>query len=116
MKIRINKQLEMLCEILSTTPQQVLQHFADNLSLDYRYTNGSDERMMAVQYFIRCGYGMHLFDIEEIEQMFEALDIIRYRFYQYGNPREKEYIKERNKCYKEFLEQWKALKEKKEKS
>jgi hypothetical protein len=114
MKIRINKQLQMLCEILGTTPQQVLQDFADNLSLDYQYTSGSDERMMAVQYFMRCGYGMHLFDYEEVEQMFDALNDIRYSFYNYGNPREEEYVNERNKRYREFYKQWKVLKEQKE--
>lgn len=113
MKIRINKQLEMLCETLETTPEQVLQNFADNLSLDYRYTSGSDERRMAVEYFMRCGYGTHLFEYDEIERMFDELNTIRYSFYNYGNSKEKEYIKERNKQYKGLLKQWKALKAKK---
>ncbi len=108
MKIRINKQLEMLCKILGITPQEVLQHFADDLSLDHRYTSGSDERRMAVEYFMRCGYGTHLFDFEEIEQMFDELNAIRYNFYNYGNGREKEYIQYRDKRYKEFFAEWKA--------
>ncbi len=115
MKIRINKQLQMLCDILGTTPQQVLQDFADNLSLNYRYTSGSDERMMAVQYFMRCGYGMHLFDYDEVQQMFDELEYIRYRFYDYGNPREDEYISDCKKRYQEFFKQWKAIKKQKEK-
>lgn len=113
MKIRINKQLEMICQTLETTPEQVLQTFADNLSLDHRYTSGSDERRMAVEYFMRVGYGTHLFDLDEIERMFDELDTVRYSFYDYGNDRQAEYIKERNKQYNRLLKQWKALKAKK---
>jgi hypothetical protein len=108
MKIRINKQLEMLCKILDTTPQQILQEFADNLSLDYRYTSGSDERRMAIEYFMRCGYGMHRFDFEQVEQMFDELNAIRSNYYNYGNAREKEYLQERDRRYKEFFTHWKA--------
>jgi len=110
MKIRINKQLAMLCKILNTTPEQVLQNFADNLSLDYRYTNGSDERRMAVEYFMRCGYGMHLFDHEQVEQMFDELNAIRSRFYHYGNGKEKEYLQDRDQRYQNFLQRWKEVK------
>lgn len=108
MKIRINKQLKMLCEILDTTPQLVLQDFADNLSLDHEHTSGSDERMMAVSYFMRCGYGTHVLDYEEVEQMFDELNAIRSSFYNYGNPRIEEYNEYRNKRYQEFYEEWKA--------
>ena len=112
-KIRINKQLEMLCELLDTTPEQVLQDFADNLSLDHRHTSGSDERRMAVEYFMRIGYGMHLFDFDQIENMFNELNTIRCDFYNYGNDWEKEYIKQRDKQYRALFKEWKALKEKK---
>lgn len=112
-EIRINKQLEMLCELLDTTPEEVLQNFADNLSLDYRHTSGSDERMMAVTYFMRVGYGMHLFDFDEVESMFDELNTIRYSFYDYGNDRKQEYIRERDRQYKAWFKEWKALKKKK---
>lgn len=114
MKIRVNKQLAALCEILDTTPEKVLQDFADNLSLDYRYTNGSDERRMAVEYFMRVGYGMHLFSFDEVESMFDELNAIRYSFYSYGNPRIQEYLKERDKQYKQLFKQLQELKAKKE--
>ena len=111
--IRINKQLEMICQTLETTPEQVLQAFADNLSLDHRHTSGSDERRMAVEYFLRVGYGTHLFEADEIETMFDELNTVRYSFYDYGNSRESEYLKERDKQYKRLFRQWEALKEKK---
>jgi len=106
MNIRINKQLQMICDTLDTTPEAVLQEFADNLSLDYRYTSGGDERRMAVEYFMRCSYGMHLFDFDEIETMFDMLNGIRCQFYNYGNPKEKEYQEERNKQYSELKKEW----------
>ncbi len=115
MKIRINKQLAMLCEILDTTPQQVLQDFADNLSLDYQYTTGSDERRMAVEYFMRCGYGMHLFDFEHVEHMFDELNAIRSSYYHYGSKRDMLYLQDRDERYKTFLERWKILKARKSK-
>lgn len=114
LNIRINKQLEMLCQTLEITPEEVLQTFADNLSLDHRYTSGSDERRMAVEYFMRVGYGTHLFEAEEIESMFDELNTVRYNFYSYGNANEAGYLKERDKQYERLLKQWKALKAKKE--
>lgn len=113
MKIRINKQLQMICEILGTTPEKVLQEFADNLSLDYHYTSGSDERAMAVEYFMRVGYGMYLFEFDEVQRMFDELNTIRYSFYNYGNDREKEFKKVLTKEYRAFYRRWKALKVKK---
>ncbi len=115
MNIRINKQLQMICETLDTTPEQVLQDFADNLSLDYRYTSGSDERRMAVEYFMRCGYGTHLFEIDEIETMFDRLNTIRFAFYNYGNPSVKKYIQERNRQYRELKQEWNKRKKEKQK-
>ena len=113
--IRINKQLEMIFQTLETTPEEVLQTFADNLSLDHRHTSGSQERTMAVEYFMRVGYGTHLFEFDEIERMFDELNTVRYSFYDYGNANEAEYLKERNRQYKRLLKQWGALKEKKTK-
>lgn len=56
--LEIPKQLEMLCELLQTTPQQVLQVFINDVSLEVN-SSGSDEKEQAVSYFMRCGYGMH---------------------------------------------------------
>ena len=114
-KIRIPKQLEMLCEILETTPQEVLQEFADNLSLDYKHTSGSDERMMAMQYFIRVGYGMHLFTLDETENFFNELERIRCAYSAYGSKLEWFYVENRKKQYNELLKQWRAIKEEKKK-
>ncbi len=109
-KIRINSQLQQLCEVLRTSPEEVLQQFADNLSLDYKHTSGSDEREMAVSYFMRCGYGMHLFEFHEVDNMFAELNNIRSAFNRYGNEKEQEYLEERNNQYNELFNHLRELK------
>lgn len=39
-----------------TTPAEVLEGFINDL-VDGTFTRGSDERMLAHQYYDRCGYG-----------------------------------------------------------
>ena len=108
--IRINKQLQMLCAILEVSPEEVLQQFADNLSLDSKYTSSSDERSMAVEYFMRCGYGMHIFTFDEIETMFDQLNAIRLDAYHYGNQLEWFYLQNRRKQFNALLKHWSKLK------
>jgi len=55
-ELNVPKQLELLCDLLETTPQQILQGFINDVSLEVN-SNGSDERRMAVEYFMRCSYG-----------------------------------------------------------
>jgi|SRR6266542_3514555 len=70
--LEIPPQLEMLCNLLETTPQWVIQGFINDVSLSLS-SNGSDERMMATDYFMRCGYGMPRFEYGQVEQMLEEL-------------------------------------------
>ena len=79
--LEIPKQLEMLCELLETTPQQVLQSFINDVSLEVG-SSGSDEREQAVSYFMRVGYGMHRYEFEEVEQMFDGLNWLRWQQYE----------------------------------
>jgi hypothetical protein len=112
--IRINVQLQKLCDLLETTPEQVLQTFANDLSMDYQYTSGIDERRMAVEYFIRVGYGMRLFSVEELERVFDELNAIRPEFCHYGNSNKASYMRYRYQAYKKLFERWQARKEQKE--
>lgn len=96
--LEIPKQLQLLCLLLETTPEEILQGFINDVSLEVG-SNGSDERMMAVEYFLRVGYGMHRYDYEDIETMFDDLDWLR--FQQYGNKR-----KAFETLQKQFLEEW----------
>ena len=51
--IKIPVQLKLLCQLLEINPQQVLQGFMNDLSLEVYDSHGSDERRMAVEYFPR---------------------------------------------------------------
>ncbi len=50
--VEVPKQLALICELLEVTPQAVLQNFIDDVSLEVN-SSGSDERRMAVEYFMR---------------------------------------------------------------
>lgn len=71
----------MLCELFETTPQQVLQVFINDVGLEVN-SSGSDEMEQAVYYFMRCSYGMHRYDFEEVEQIFDDLNWHRRQRYQ----------------------------------
>lgn len=110
--LEIPPQLEMLCDLLETTPQRVIQGFIDDVTLSQR-SNGSDERMMATDYFMRCGYGMHLFEFDQVQEMLEGLNQIRYDFYLFGNDQMAAYKRHAQKELKQWQSKWKKVKEQK---
>ena len=103
-ELQIPKQLELICELLETTPQQVLQSFINDVSLEVG-SNGSDERRMAVEYFMRCCYGYHRYDYEQIEQMFDGLNWLRWQQYE---KKGKAFTNLRYSFLKQWFKQWKA--------
>lgn len=94
----IPKQLALICELLETTPEQVLQAFINDVSLEVN-SSGSDEREQAVSYFMRCGHGMHRYDFEQVEQMFDGLNWLRWQQYEKKGPAFKA-------LQHKFLNQW----------
>jgi hypothetical protein len=110
--LEIPPQLEMLCNLLGTTPQRVIQGFVDDVSLSQR-SNGSDERMMATGYFIRCGYGMHIFEFDQVQEMFEKLDQLRYDSYMFYTGQRTAYNRYVQKELKQWQTKWKKVKEQK---
>lgn len=103
-ELNIPQQLQMLCELLETTPQQILQGFINDMSLEAG-SNGSDERRMAVEYFMRCGYGMHRYEFEEVEQMFDGLNWLRWQQYEKKGAAFKALQKQ---FLKEWFNEWQA--------
>jgi len=110
--LEIPPQLDMLCNLLETTPERVIQGFVDDVTLSQR-SNGSDERMMATDYFMRCGYGMHLFEFDQVQEMLEGLNQIRYDFYLFGNDQMAAYKRHAQKELKQWQSKWKKVKEQK---
>ena len=108
-KLDIPKQLELLCSLLETTPERLLQSFIDDLTRTQQ-SNGSDERMMVAAYFLRCGYGMHCFDYEQTEEMLTELDCIRYERYQFEPEKEAQYRKHIRKRINEWYTRWRKVK------
>ena len=105
----IPRQLALLCSLLETTPERLLQSFIDDLTRTPQ-SNGSDQRMMAADYFLRCGYGMHCFDYEQIETMLTELDCLRYERYQFDNEKEAEYRKHIRKRINQWYTRWHKIK------
>jgi len=97
-ELQIPEQLKLLCELLDTTPQAVLQTFINDVSLAVN-SSGSDERSQATGYFMRCGHGMHRYEYEQVEQMFDGLNWLRWQQY------EKKGAAFR-KLQKQFLQAW----------
>ncbi len=109
--LEIPKQLALICGLLETTPQAVLQAFINDLSLEVN-SSGSDERSQAVAYFMRVGYGMHRYDFEEVEQMFDGLNWLRWQWPGNDEEKENQYQKERKEFLKNWFKEWKAKQKK----
>ena len=106
-QFQIPEQLEMICDLLETTVQQILQAFINDLSHEIN-SSGSDERRMAWEYFMRVGYGMHRYDFDQVEQMFEEVNTLRFQWPGNDAEKEKEYRKQRKLFLKEWHKQWKS--------
>lgn len=105
--LNVPEQLQMLCELLETTPQQILQGFINDMSLEVG-SNGGDERRMAVEYFLRVGYGTHRYEWEQIETMFDGLNWIRWQWPGNDTEKEKQYQRQRRAFLKQWFREWKA--------
>ena len=105
--LEIPKQLELICQLLEVTPQAVLQNFIDDVSLEVN-SSGSDERRMAVEYFMRVGYGMHRYEFDQVEQMFDGLNWLRCQWPGNDEEKEKQYLQERKQFLKQWFKEWKA--------
>lgn len=97
-ELQIPEQLRLLCQLLETTPQAILQAFINDVSLEVN-SSGGDEREQAVSYFMRCGHGMHRYDYEQVETMFDGLNWLRWQQYEKKGAAFK-------KLQHEFLKEW----------
>ena len=97
-ELEVPLQLQMLCELLETTVQEVMQVFIHDVSMEVN-SSGSDEREQATGYFMRCGYGMHCYACEQVMEMFEDLNWLRFQRYEYRGEMYKA-------LHKQFLQDW----------
>lgn len=57
---------------------------------------------------MRVGYGIHLYEWDEIEQMFDGLNWLRPQWPGNDKEKEKQYLAERKAFLKQWLKEWKA--------
>ncbi len=107
MTLQMPQQFLVLCELLEINPKLVLQEFINNLSLEVQ-SSGSDERQMAIDYFIRCGYGMpRPYNFEQVQLMFEQLDALRFQWPGNDPIKNTEYTHYRKKFIAGWRKDWK---------
>jgi hypothetical protein len=110
-KIEIPVQLNTILQLTDCSLQQLLQGFINDLSQEIHGTNGSDERRMAVEYFLRVGYGSHVFEPEHLRDFFSELEEIRRQWPGgSGSEKEKEYFRFRRLFLKTWTENWFKIK------
>jgi hypothetical protein len=110
MKLDIPRQLELLCTLMDTTPEELLQSFIHDVSRTPQ-SNGSDEREMATEYLLRCTQGQYHFDDVQIKTMLLELDVIRYERCQFTEDKETAYRKHTRKQLREWFSHWQKVKE-----
>ncbi len=101
--------LMMLCDLLDTTPEALLKGFIHDLSRTPQ-SKGPDERILAGEYFLRCGYGMACFTYDQVEEMLRELNTMRYDCYQFTKGQEAEYQKHLRKRLNQWNDKWKEVK------
>ena len=105
-KLTISPDVQVLCELFSISPQQLLSRFMADLCSEVG-NGGSDERRMAKDYFLRGGMAVteewhweHNGDIlEDFESLYKAS-------YPYANDENKEWKKKRANFLNELREIW----------
>lgn len=98
-KIRINLAFAHLCELLETSPEQVLQDFVNNVSLDVRRSHSEEARSLSVEYFMSMNYGTHVFDMVEIGMIFSHLEHIRQELEKKGRVSSIRHYREWYECW-----------------
>ena len=98
-KIRINLAFSNLCELMGTSPEQVLQDFVDNVSLNVRHSHGADARSCAVEYFMSMNYSGYMYDTEEMGMIFSHLEHIRQEMQKTGRVSSIRHYRERYECW-----------------
>jgi hypothetical protein len=109
MKLKIPHQLELLCSLWETTPEEVTQGFINDVSQS-QASNGSDERWMSAEYLLRCCYYMSNFDYDQAQEMIAELNEIRRERYNFDNGQEAMYRKHSQKQLKAWNKKWEQVK------
>jgi len=102
-------QMRLLCSLWEITPESILQAFIDD-ACQCPDSSGSDERIRAASYLLRCGYGMYFFDYSETVQMIDELDDIRTDWYRFEGDHQKGYPRHIRKRLNAWHTRWRKIK------
>lgn len=75
-KLKIPKQMQMLCAMLDLEPQTILQTFMDDVNLASEGMNPDDRRRMATFYLYRCAEDNEKYKGYQIDVMFKELNTL----------------------------------------
>jgi hypothetical protein len=102
-------QFLLICRLLKVEPRKVLYQFMCNLAHE-AYSNGTEQKIVAKEYFLSCGYGLELYTDGEIEQIFDELDNIA-ALWSNGGPVKllNLHRKWRNRYYKYWYKKWHCM-------
>ena len=109
MTLNIPLQMELLCSLWEISPENLLQGFIDD-TCQCLNSSGSDERIKAASYLLRCGYGMHWFTYDETVQMICELDQIRNEWHHFERDHQKDYPRHMRQKLKAWHKKWDNIK------
>ena len=93
-KLRIPKQMQLLCCMLEIEPETVLQNFADDLSIASEIISSDDRRKMATEYLYRCSTDNETYKQDQLRLFFDELNAMLEKW-----PNDK-------RAFKSFLRKW----------
>ena len=109
MTLNIPLQMELLCSLWEISPENLLQGFIDD-TCQCLNSSGSDERIKAAAYLLRCGYGMGWFTYDETVQMICDLDDIRNQWHRFEYDHPKDYPRHMRQKLKAWHARWRKIK------
>jgi len=109
MTLNIPLQLQLLCSLWEISPENLLQGFIDD-TCQCPNSSGSDERIKAAAYLLRCGYGMYWFTYDETAQMICELDGIRNEWRHFERDHKKDYPRHMRQKLKAWHARWRKIK------
>lgn len=75
-KLRIPKQMRVLCAMLQIEPETALQTFMDDINLGTEGMHPDDRRRMATFYLFRCGEDSEKYRGYQTDIMFKELNTL----------------------------------------
>ena len=96
-RLRIPKQMQLLCAMLEIEPETVLQNFMDDLSIASEGLDEKDRRKIATEYLTMCSTDNEYYKQHQINLFFEELNTLLEKW-----PNDKA-------CFKAFLKKWPPL-------